>query len=77
MNYSKPIFIAAARRTPIGRFGGGLKSLSPLELALPVAQAVVPAESRSVIDQVILGQVLQVGSGMNVARVGVGSKQEC
>ena len=68
MNYSKPIFIAAARRTPIGRFGGGLKSLSPLELALPVAQAVVPAESRSAIDQVILGQVLQAGSGMNVAR---------
>ena len=68
MNYSKPIFIAAARRTPIGRFGGGLKSLSPLELALPVAQAVVAAEHRTAIDQVILGQVLQVGSGMNVAR---------
>ena len=68
MNYSKPIFIAAARRTPIGRFGGGLKSLSPLELALPVAQAVVAAENRTAIDQVIVGQVLQVGSGMNVAR---------
>jgi acetyl-CoA C-acetyltransferase len=68
MNYTKPIFIAGARRTPIGRFGGGLKSLSPLELALPVAQAVVAAENRTAIDQVILGQVLQVGSGMNVAR---------
>jgi acetyl-CoA C-acetyltransferase len=68
MNYTKPIFIAGARRTPIGRFGGGLKSLSPLELALPVAQAVVAAEHRTAIDQVILGQVLQVGSGMNVAR---------
>lgn len=68
MNYTKPIFIAAARRTPIGRFGGGLKSLSPLELALPVAQVVVAAEHRTAIDQVILGQVLQVGSGMNLAR---------
>ena len=68
MNYPKPIYIAAARRTAIGRFGGGLKTRSPLELALPVAQAVVSDGLRAAIDQVIVGQVLQVGSGMNVAR---------
>ena len=68
MNYPKPIYIASARRTAIGRFGGGLKTRSPLELALPVAQAVVSDGLRASIDQVIMGQVLQVGSGMNVAR---------
>ena len=68
MNYPQSVFLADARRTAIGRFGGGLKSLSPLELALAVAQAIVPSQLHAAIDQVILGQVLQAGSGMNVAR---------
>ena len=43
MKYSHPIYLVAARRSPIGRFGGGLKSLSPADLALRVAAAIVPA----------------------------------
>ena len=68
MKFSQPIHLVAARRSPIGRFGGGLKSLTPAELALPVAEVVVPTELRAHVDQVILGQVLQANSGMNIAR---------
>ena len=68
MKYTRPIYIVEARRTAVGRFGGGLKSLSPADLALHVAEVVVPPALKQHIDQVILGQVLQAGSGMNVAR---------
>ena len=68
MQYQHPIYLVAARRSAIGRFGGGLKSLTPADLALPVAEAVVSAELRSAVEQVILGQVIQAASGMNVAR---------
>ena len=68
MKYSKPVYLVAARRSPIGRLGGALKSLTPADLALQVAEAVVPAALKTAIEQVVLGQVLQAGSGMNVAR---------
>jgi acetyl-CoA C-acetyltransferase len=68
MKYTQPIHIVEACRSPIGRFGGGLKSLSPADLVLQVAQAIVPEELKPSVEQVILGQVLQAGSGMNVAR---------
>jgi acetyl-CoA C-acetyltransferase len=68
MKYPHPIHLVAARRSPIGRFGGGLKSLPPADLALQVAEAVLPAALKPAVDQVILGQVLQAGAGMNVAR---------
>lgn len=62
------VHIIDARRSPIGRFGGGLKSISATDLAFAIADAVVPSGLREHIGQVILGQVLQAGSGMNVAR---------
>jgi acetyl-CoA C-acetyltransferase len=68
MKYPTSVYLADARRSAIGRFGGGLKSLSPAALGLPVAQAVAPAAVRGAIEQVIVGQVLQAGTGMNVAR---------
>jgi acetyl-CoA C-acetyltransferase len=63
--------IVDAVRTPIGRFGGGLLEHTASDLATHVVQALlernnVPAEA---VDEVILGQVLQAGAGMNVARV--------
>src|SRR4051794_27935219 len=64
----KPVHIVAAKRSPIGRFGGGLKSLTAAELGYAVAEAIVPQALREHIGQVIIGQVLQAGSGMNVAR---------
>ena len=68
MKYTTPVFLADARRSPIGRLCGGLASLTAADLVLPVAQAMVPAELKTALDQVILGQVLSAGSGMNVAR---------
>ena len=64
----KPVYIIDAKRTPIGRFGGGLKALSAAELGHALGDAMLPQELRAHIQQVILGQVLQAGSGMNVAR---------
>ncbi len=64
----RPVYVVHARRTPIGRFGGGLKSRSAADLALAAAEATVPEALRSALDQVILGQVLPAGCGMNVAR---------
>jgi acetyl-CoA C-acetyltransferase len=64
----KPVHIIAAKRSPIGRFGGGLKSLGAADLASAVASAAVAESLCEHIGQVILGQVIQAGSGMNVAR---------
>jgi acetyl-CoA C-acetyltransferase len=63
-----PVHIIDAKRSPIGRFGGGLKSISATDLGFAIADAVVPSALREHIEQVILGQVLQAGCGMNVAR---------
>ena len=63
-----PVHIISAKRSPVGRFGGGLKSIGAADLACAVANAVVPENLREHIGQIILGQVLQAGSGMNVAR---------
>jgi acetyl-CoA C-acetyltransferase len=64
----KPVYIIDAKRTPIGRFGGGLKAFTAAELGHALGDAMLPSELRAHIQQVILGQVLQAGSGMNVAR---------
>ncbi len=63
-----PVHIIDSRRSPIGRFGGGLKSITATDLGFAIADAVVPTMLREHIGQVILGQVLQAGCGMNVAR---------
>ena len=68
MVYETPIHIVAARRSPIGRFDGGLKKFTAPELASHTAEATVPEALRPHIGQVILGQILQAGSGMNTAR---------
>ncbi len=64
----KPVYLIEAKRTPIGRFGGGLKAHTAAELGHALGEAMLPQEWRAHIQQVILGQVLQAGSGMNVAR---------
>ena len=64
----RPVYLVEARRTPVGRFGGGLKSQSAADLAVMAGEAVVPSVLRERIDQVILGQVLPAACGMNIAR---------
>ncbi|MCB1211684.1 MAG: acetyl-CoA C-acyltransferase, partial [Verrucomicrobiales bacterium] len=68
MTEPNPCYIVEAKRSAIGRFGGSLKSIAAADLAARVAEAVVPSAARAAIEQVILGQVMQAGCGMNVAR---------
>lgn len=66
------IAIVAAKRTPIGRFLGTLKDLTAVELACAAGEAALAGLDRTQIDQVILGNILAAGQGMNIARqVGV------
>jgi acetyl-CoA C-acetyltransferase len=64
------IVLAAPVRTPIGRFGGGLASLTAADLGTVAAQACLnragldPQE----VDQVIFGHGRQAGGGPNTAR---------
>lgn len=62
------IVIVAARRTPFGRFHGGLSKFSPVDLAVAAGQATIENIDPALIDQVILGNVLAAGHGMNIAR---------
>ncbi|MCS7246020.1 MAG: acetyl-CoA C-acetyltransferase [Thermomicrobium sp.] len=64
-----PVIVSAVR-TPIGRFGGSLKDIPAWRLGAVVIRealrrcAVDPAS----VDEVLLGNVLQAGQGMNPAR---------
>ena len=66
----QPAVILSACRTPIGAFGGALKSQSAVDLGAvaikaAVERAGVPPDA---VGDVIMGCVLQAGLGMNVAR---------
>ena len=64
------VVIAAARRTPIGSLNGALAPLAAHELgAVAIGAALGDAGvGASEVDEVILGQVLSAGQGMNPAR---------
>jgi acetyl-CoA C-acetyltransferase len=66
---SKPV-ILAARRTPVGKFGGGLAKVPATALGGIVAKAVLDAVpgAREKVDECIMGCVLQAGLGQNPAR---------
>lgn len=66
----KEIVIVAAKRSAIGSFGGSLKDISATDLATQVLKATLKDINLAAqeIDEVILGQVLQAGSGQNTAR---------
>lgn len=65
-----PVVIVAAKRTPIGNFNGGFKSVPAYELGAHVIKVLLEETkiSTSDIDEVILGQVLTAGQGQNPAR---------
>lgn len=66
------IAIVAAKRTPIGKFLGAFKDLSAVQLACAAGEAALAGIDRKQIDQIILGNILSAGQGMNIARqVGV------
>ncbi len=67
---TKSIVIAGAARTPIGKFGGALKSLQAGDLGVAAAKGAlqksgVPADA---VDEVIFGNGRQAGVRPNVAR---------
>jgi acetyl-CoA C-acetyltransferase len=66
----KPVFIASAVRTAIGKFGGTLASLSAVDLGvIAVREALVRARIEpNAVDEVILGHARGAGSGPNPAR---------
>jgi len=65
-------YIVSAARTPIGKFGGALSTVPATDLGGTAIRAAVeragmdPAEAR--FDDVLMGQVLQAGSGQAPAR---------
>ncbi len=66
----REVVIVSAARTPIGSFGGALKDLSAVELGSIAAKEAIKRAGidPAIIDEVILGNVLQGGLGQNVAR---------
>ncbi len=66
----REVVIVSAARTPIGSFGGALKDLSAVQLGAVAAKEAIKRAGidPAIIDEVILGNVLQGGLGQNVAR---------
>lgn len=64
------IYLVAAVRTPIGKFGGSLASLTAAQLGTASARATVQRSGidPAAIDEVIVGNARQAGVGPNVAR---------
>jgi acetyl-CoA C-acetyltransferase len=64
------VFIAGAVRTPMGKFGGALASLTALELGAVAARAAMARAgvSPSVIEETVMGNARPAGIGPNPAR---------
>lgn len=67
---SKRVFIVAAKRTPIGSFGGALSSISAPDLAAHAVRSVIDEAgvSSDSIEEIIIGAVLQADLGQAPAR---------
>lgn len=67
---TKPVYIVSATRTPIGKFGGGLKDLSPAELGGHAMRAALERAGvgGDALDLYIFGNVLRAGHGQLVPR---------
>lgn len=66
----REVVIVSAVRTAIGKFGGALKDISAAELgAIVIKEALNRANINSeIVDEVIMGNVIQAGLGQNVTR---------
>jgi acetyl-CoA C-acetyltransferase len=67
---NETIYLTAAVRTPIGKFGGGLSSLTAAELGTASAKETLARSGvdPNAIDEVIFGNARQAGVGPNVSR---------
>jgi acetyl-CoA C-acetyltransferase len=67
--FPKPLYLGAATRSPIGKFGGALKRFAAGDLAaLALKEAVKRAPEAKNPDYVFLGHARQAGAGPNPAR---------
>ncbi len=66
----REVVIVSGARTPIGSFGGALDSVSAADLGVVAAKEAIKRANidPSIIDEVIIGNVLSAGVGQNVAR---------
>lgn len=66
----KEVCIVAAARTPVGNFGGGLASLSAVELGVHAAKEAIKRAgiSANLVDETFAGNILSAGEGQNIAR---------
>ncbi len=66
----RKVVVAAARRTPIGKFMGGLASLSPADLGASLVPTVIADSgvAPEAIGELLFGCGRQAGAGPNVAR---------
>ena len=66
----REVVIVSAVRTAIGSFGGSLKDVSAVDLgAIVIKEAVNRAGIKpELVEEVIMGNVIQAGLGQNVAR---------
>ena len=66
----REVYIVAAVRTPIGRLGGGLATVSPIDLAAQVMQAALARSNLKgeSLDLYIMGNVLRAGHGQLLPR---------
>lgn len=64
------VVIASAARTPVGSFGGAFKNVPAVDLGVAAAKEAMKRANVTpeMIDEVILGNVLQAGLGQNIAR---------
>ena len=66
----KKVVIVSAKRTPIGSFMGSLSTVPAIDLGAAAIKAALEAVSldSGLVDEVLMGQVLQAGCGQAPAR---------
>src|ERR1039457_7174766 len=70
----KPIWIVSAKRTPQGRFLGGLAKRSAVELGVAAGKTALAGIDPARIELVLFGNALGAGLGMNASRqIGIGA----
>ncbi len=65
----REVVIVSAKRTALGSFGGSLKGVSAVELGTTVVRESLKGINLdpSLVDEVIMGNVLSAGLGQNVS----------
>ena len=64
------VYVVSAKRTPIGKFLGSLADVHPAKFGSEVIKSMIEETNvpKDVFDEVIVGNVLSAGLGMNIAR---------